>query len=258
MNEPLHILIVDDDRRMARTLADILQVKGYRARSAYSGSEALETLRETSFDCVLSDIRMPDMDGVALYQAIRSVQPELPVVLMTAYASDDLVQEGLDEGVIAALAKPLEINLLLGFLSSLRKERIVIVVDDDPSFCVTLGDVLEARGYPVVEIVDPLAIIDAIKADDRIAVILNLKLTDTAKLKALLELRERFPQLPLILVCGYGKEMNAAIQASLKLNASTFLYKPLQSSELLQVLRELHHQRLGRILGNPGESSSEG
>ena len=66
MSEDLHILVVDDDSRMAKTLTDILKIKGYEAFSAHSGNEALEKMEEAIFDCVLSDVKMPDVNGVDL------------------------------------------------------------------------------------------------------------------------------------------------------------------------------------------------
>jgi len=120
----IKILIVDDDQRMARTLKDILTVKGYEADVAHSGPEALVKMAETHFDCLLSDIKMPEMNGVALFRAIRKSRPDLPVVLMTAYAHDELVKDGLEEGILAVLAKPLDINALLSFFSALRKGAV--------------------------------------------------------------------------------------------------------------------------------------
>lgn len=253
MSEPQRVLIVDDDRRMARTLVDILTVNGYQADAAYSAIEAMQKLGETCYDCVLSDIKMPESNGVELHRAIRLSHPDLPVVLMTAYATDGLVKEGLDEGAISVLTKPLDINLVLAFLSSLRKERSILIVDDDPSFRKTLGDILEARGYPVVEITDPLAIFEAFEAGDRVVVLLDMKLDGTSGLEVLQEIKEQHPHVPVILVSGYGEEMADAIQASLKLGAYTCLYKPLQVEELLQALSDLHDQELRRILGNPTE-----
>ena len=122
MRETLRILIVDDDRSMARTLKDILHLKGYNVETAHSGPEALEKVEKAAFDCVLSDIRMPEVNGVELYRAIKAQRSNIPMVLMTAYASDSLVKEGLEEGVLAVLTKPFDITLLLRFLSSLRKE----------------------------------------------------------------------------------------------------------------------------------------
>ena len=119
MSESLRILIVDDDRRMTKTLGDILSVKGFQTELAYSGKEAIESVQTKAFDCVLTDIKMPGLNGVELQRVIKRDHPEMPVVLMTAYAKDALVNQGLEEGAIAALTKPLDINMLLGLISSL-------------------------------------------------------------------------------------------------------------------------------------------
>jgi len=91
---------------MARTLGDILRVKGYQTEMAHSGDEALEMVDLQTVDCVLSDIKMPGVDGVELYRTIKAQRPDLPVVLMTAYCADALVEEGLEAGVIAVLTTP--------------------------------------------------------------------------------------------------------------------------------------------------------
>ena len=121
MSEELRILIVDDDQRMANTLKDILSVKGYGTEVAFSGSEALGKVGKEKFDCVLTDVKMPEMNGVELYKAIKGIQPDIPVVLMTAYSADMLVKEGLEEGAIGTLAKPLDIEVLLAFFSKKRR-----------------------------------------------------------------------------------------------------------------------------------------
>ena len=248
MSERLRILVVDDDRRMAKTLVNIFQVKGYQAEAAHSGPEALEKVAEDSFDCVLTDIKMPEMSGVELYRAIKAVRPDLPVVLMTAYSTDKLVNEGLEEGAVAVLTKPLDINLLLSFFSSLRQERSIVIVDDDPKFARTLGDILRARGFAVTQITDPHDVVERLEANGQV-VLLDMKLNDIGGLEVLEEIRERYPRLPVILVTGYRQEMGRAIEAALKVAAYTCLYKPFQIEELSQLLAEIRRQELGRILG---------
>jgi two-component system response regulator HydG len=115
----LRILIVDDDPGMARTLASIFRIKGYQAAVAHNGLDALRQVTGACFDCVLSDIRMPEMNGVELCRAMQGSQPGVPVLLMTAYSQDTLVSQGLDEGAVAVLSKPLDIDGLLTFVSSL-------------------------------------------------------------------------------------------------------------------------------------------
>ena len=113
------ILIVDDDRRLAWTLVNILNYEGYQADENHSVEDALRRMQEINFDCVLCDIRMPIWNRVDLVRTISDQQPGTPVILMTAYASDDLVQDGLAEGVAVVLTKPLNIRQLLNFPAGL-------------------------------------------------------------------------------------------------------------------------------------------
>lgn len=248
MSEKLPILIVDDDRRMAKTLLDILKVQGYEAEAAYSGPDALDKVKKGHFDCVLTDIKMPQMNGVELYRAIKNIQPELPVVFMTAYS--ELVKEGLKEGAIATLNKPLDINLLLSFFSSLRKERAIVIVDDDPQFCRTLGDILQARDFAVTQVADPHGVVETLGPDAQV-VLLDMKLNSINGLEVLKEIREHYPHLPVIIVTGYREEMAGPIEAALKIDAYACLYKPFQIERLLQLLTEIHHQELAGVLGQP-------
>jgi len=248
MKERLRILIVDDDRRMVKTLVDILNTKGYEAEAAYSGHEALDMVKEGLFECVLADIKMPVMNGVELYKGIKEENPDLPVVMMTAYSTDRVVKEGIEQGAIATLIKPLDINALLSFFSTLRKECSIVIVDDDPQFSKSLGDILRKRSFRVTEITDPSDLGDMLRPDVQV-VLLDLKLNGVTGLDVLKEIRKQYPHLPVIMVTGYRKEMAQAIEACLKIGAYTCLYKPFEIEELLKILTEIHHQKLSKILG---------
>ena len=203
---------------------------------------------ETAFDCVLSDIKMPEVNGVELYRAIKAMNPDLPVVLMTAYSSDSLVREGLEEGAVAALTKPLDIGMLLTFFSFLRRERSVVIVDDDADFCRTLGDILRARGFGVTQVTDPHQVMGGLEANGDV-VLLDMKMDSVSGLDVLKMIRQEQPQLPVILVTGYREEMSPAIEAALELNAYTCLYKPFEIKDLLAVLSQVRRSQLGRVLG---------
>ncbi len=247
MNEKLHILVVDDDPSMAKTLVDIFRAKGYEAEAAHSGSKALARMAEISFDCVLSDVKMPGLNGVELYRAIKARQPNLPLVLMTAYSSDRLVEEGLEEGAIAALTKPLDINSLLSFFSALSRECSIVIVDDDPAFCKTLGDILRVRGFVVTPVTDPRGVVEMVGMNGEV-VLLDMKLNDTNGLKVLQEIRKQHPHLPVVLVTGYREEMAQAIEAALKIGAYACLYKPLEIEQLFQLLADIRRRELSRVL----------
>ena len=246
MSEKSRILIVDDDQKMTKTLQDIITVKGYEVKSAHSGPEAMKNLAEVQFDCVLTDIKMPEMNGVELYKAIKEVQPDIPVVLMTAYTTDELIREGLEEGAIACLTKPLDIEALLSFFSLLSKERSIVIVDDDPRFCGTLGDILLKKSFTVVQITDPHDVAEKIGQDAQV-VLLDMKLNSVSGLDVLKEIRKKHAHLPVILVTGYREEMRETIEAAMKISAYTCLYKPLQIEELLRNLKEIYTMTLSRF-----------
>lgn len=256
MSELVRILVVDDDRRMAGTLVDILRAEEYDAEAAYSGREALDRIKESReegalpFGCVLTDVKMPEMNGVELHSAIKAIDPRLPVVMMTAYATDALVDEAIDSGALASLSKPLDIHMLLSFFSTLSKECSVVIVDDDPAFCKTMGDILRVRGFAVDEVTDPNDWDENIKAGGQI-VLLDMKLNGVSGLDILKQIREKHPFLPVILVTGYGREMAAPIQAALEIDAYACLHKPLEIESLLGLLADLRRRDLGRILGRP-------
>jgi len=243
MSSRLRILIVDDDRNMTHTLADILALKGHETAEAASGPEAIEQARARTFDLVLSDIRMPGMNGVELHRELRRVQPGLPLVLMTAYAAKELIRQGLEEGVIDAVDKPLDIQRLLDFLDRLAESRTITVVDDDPAFCQTLSDMLERSGFRVATITDPYADVEQV-VDEAQFILLDIKSDHIGGEDALRRIRARYPDLRGLLVTGYRQEMSTAMRSALELGAYPCLYKPLGIPELLLTLAQVRLEQL--------------
>jgi two-component system response regulator (stage 0 sporulation protein F) len=107
------ILIVDDDRDMVRTLRDILRLRGWETGAAYSGGEAIQAQRLNAYDCVLMDIKMPGVDGIAADKMLRRLFPRLPVILMTAHRVADV---DIDETTSPIVPKPLDLPKLFAML----------------------------------------------------------------------------------------------------------------------------------------------
>jgi len=79
------VLFVDDNEVLCRLTCDILRLEGYRAVPAYNAAEALKVFDEENFDIVITDLRMQGMDGLELARKIHNKNPQLPVILVTAY-----------------------------------------------------------------------------------------------------------------------------------------------------------------------------
>jgi CheY-like chemotaxis protein len=105
------ILVVEDEPANLKLLKYILTLQGYETAGAKDGAEALELLAQSSFDLVLSDIKMPRLSGVALAQHLLSQIPITPIVLMTAYDFD--IREDILALRVPCLSKPLSLELLL-------------------------------------------------------------------------------------------------------------------------------------------------
>jgi two-component system, NtrC family, response regulator HydG len=129
MIDSVYVLVVDDNLSNVRTLTDILDVKGFEVQSAESGAEALEVLREHPVDILLTDVKMPGMNGLELFRETRKLNPGLITIFMTAYSADELIQQGMAEGVKTVLDKPLEINFMLHLFSAYKKELMENQVD---------------------------------------------------------------------------------------------------------------------------------
>ncbi|MCC5878056.1 MAG: response regulator, partial [Candidatus Sumerlaeia bacterium] len=100
------ILVLDDEEKMATLLARSLGRSGYDATPCFSAAEALEHLKKSSFDVLVTDLRMPGMDGLEILERAKIIDPGIDVILMTAYASVNTVREALKRGAVDYLEKP--------------------------------------------------------------------------------------------------------------------------------------------------------
>jgi DNA-binding NtrC family response regulator len=111
-----HVLVVDDRPEMAEMIADHLCDRGYAATAISSGPEALQVLRTRRVDVLVTDLRMPDVDGFALLSASINLDPSRTVILMTAYGSLDTALEATRRGAFQFLTKPFRLDALVRVL----------------------------------------------------------------------------------------------------------------------------------------------
>lgn len=244
----MKILVVDDDRRIVKTTCDILKIKGHEAIAAYTGEEGVEMVKTEAPDCVLMDIRMPGISGVEALRQMKVISPSLPVVLVSAYATGEVVDEAKRAGAYAVLSKPLNFQMVLSFLSLLHKEENILVVDDDPSFGKTLKDILVLRGYQVETETEPEKVLDHLTNNYKLVVVLDLKLGDVNGVEVLKRIQAKYPNKPVVMMTGYRQEMGASIEKANQIGAYTVLYKPFETDALLQLIEEIRIKKLQNSL----------
>ena len=104
------IIIVDDEEIVLSLCSDALEDGGYHIDLANGSLEALEKIRKEYFDFILTDIRMPDMDGIELFKKAREINPTLGVIFMTGYANLNSAKDAIKEGAYDYIMKPFELN----------------------------------------------------------------------------------------------------------------------------------------------------
>ena len=112
MRRKIRVLIVDDDHGHRVTLKTLLKSWGHETSVAANGREAVDAVEKSSFDVVLMDVRMAEMDGIAALKAIKGYNPSIPIVIMTAFSSVETAVDALKSGAWDYLMKPLDFDLL--------------------------------------------------------------------------------------------------------------------------------------------------
>lgn len=242
MEAKANILLVDDNVSLTKTMSFALKRNGYAVTTAKDGREAIAKVKEQPFDMIFMDIKMPLLDGVETYKEIKKLRPEAVVMMMTAYAVEDLVVEALREGAYGIIYKPLDIEEVLATIEEAihaKKGALILVVDDDPGTCTTLKNILANKGYTVSTTHTGEEAIAIAKEQAHDILFIDIKLPTINGLETYLAIKERNPKAVAIMITGYRQEMDALVKQAIENDAYTCLYKPLDMEELLKLVDEI-------------------
>jgi DNA-binding NtrC family response regulator len=125
--ESMKILVVDDEVPIREMIKKGLsQMGGFNVETAHNGLEAIERIEKDIFDLVLTDLKMPEMDGLELLKNIKGIRPEVMVILMTAYGSIETAVEAMRMGANDYITKPINFDDLLLHISKVQKESLLL------------------------------------------------------------------------------------------------------------------------------------
>jgi len=127
MNTKLQVLVIDDDEVVGRSFDRVLSDKGYEVSTVLSGEEAMETMNESDFDVVFTDIKMPGMDGLEVTQRIKERCPWTPVVVITGYGTDENESRAAVLGASGFVRKPLTPEIIESVTLKAMSESEVVL-----------------------------------------------------------------------------------------------------------------------------------
>ncbi|HBF43754.1 MAG TPA: two-component system response regulator [Desulfobacteraceae bacterium] len=120
------ILVVEDGQSQREMLRDFLRDKGYDVFEAKNGGRALDQVRQNYFDLVLLDYKMPEMDGLEVLENIKGINPEIDVIMMTAYGTIETAVDAMKAGASDYITKPVELEELLILIERISRQRTLL------------------------------------------------------------------------------------------------------------------------------------
>jgi DNA-binding NtrC family response regulator len=248
--QTIRILVVDDEPGMRKSLADILLDEGYDVTIAEDGTKAVEICAQEKFDVVIMDVLMPGLDGVEAFRRIRTHSSGTRVILMSAFGVEELKYQALDEGAIAFLEKPLDIEAVVHLIEN-ANETSILVVEAEEALKTQLHDSLKHHGYRVTtanSAHDALEVLEQIRFD---IILIDVELPVMSGLDLYLAIKQVTPAALAIMISGAENEFLDLAQQAVDQTAYSFVRKPLDLDQLLQLLERIHSQRVSKAIQKP-------
>lgn len=121
------ILVIDDQRSIRSTLKDILELEGHEVELAENGKEGVDMLSKGKYDILLTDIKMPEMDGMEVLEKAVEIAPGMPVIMISGHGSIDTAVESIKKGAYDFIEKPIDLNrLLITVKNAVEKNNLVV------------------------------------------------------------------------------------------------------------------------------------
>jgi DNA-binding NtrC family response regulator len=240
----LRVLLVDDEPAMLVTLAANLELEGLEVDTALSGARALELIKQKSFDLVLSDVRMPKMNGVELFREIHKLQPKLPVILMTAFAMESLVDQAIREGAFTVLPKPFDVEAMLKTLLQAARRPTALIIDGERQEATAAVQALKAIGVNACAVCDEHSAIQTLSDETVDVCVIDLAMANSGTPPLLKRLRELSPSLSFIALAGH--DVPALMQKIAADGPIAWMRRPLDACTLAQGISVARGRHVGR------------
>jgi two-component system response regulator HydG len=239
MRDEPTILVVDDNEDLLETFAMILRRRGFIVETADNGASAINKFRERNFDVTLMDIVMPEMNGVEAFRKIREIEPEAPIILMTAYSDEEMIKSARDEGARKVINKPIRIDQLINLINEVAADQPILVVDDDADICTTLTEVLKLQGYEVVAAGSGEEAVMIAREKACQMAFIDVKLPNIDGLETFLRLKEINPGILTVMMTGFRNEVKEALVKAEEASAIACLYKPFDPAEAAALVKKI-------------------
>jgi two-component system response regulator HydG len=234
------VLVVDDNKELAENIAEILSEVGVKVGIARDAESALEAFDEREWSLVVTDMRMPKVDGLELLALLKDRRPSTPILLMTGFADPDTVARAAHSGALGVVHKPIDLDELIVLVERISEAQFpVLIVEDDIGLCSNLIEILaEQRGFLPHPATNVALARRLAKQIDFGMVLLDLRLPDGDGLSLAHELRVR-PDgslRPMVFMTGFPEDIEGIDSGAHEIMVLT---KPFSVAGLIERLRAM-------------------
>jgi len=235
-----HVLVVDDNKGQRDSVSLVLRHLGHEVSVAAGGYDALSLIEAKPFDLILMDLRMPKMNGLEVLERIRKLPSDVVVVLMTAYAFDDLSNRAFTLGARTVLSKPVDPRELAEVIQAEKTgtPTRILIVDDEESAALMLKRVLEQRGFDVQTAKTAEEAVEMSACRHYHIGLLDMKLPAGDGVEAYLGIRKSNPEFVGIMITGFPEETTERMQMAMRNDSYACITKPIDLKLLLRIIEE--------------------
>jgi DNA-binding NtrC family response regulator len=227
---------------MRVTLGGILEDKGHNVVMVENGYQAIEAVKQTLFDVIFIDIKMPGINGVQTFREIKKIDRKAVVIMMTAYSVEDLLKEALEEGAYATVYKPFDVDKIIAVIEEVLHEKtLILVVDDKFSDRETLKTILEDKGYRVATAKDGTEAIEMVKSKHYDIIFLDVILPGIDGVETFERVKGIDPEVTVIMMTGYTEE--DLVRKAVSEGAYTCIYKPFHMEKLIELVEGISREK---------------
>lgn len=240
------VLLIEDEEMARGLLKRAISKEGFEILVASDGYEGLNLFRSEKPDIVITDIRMPNIDGMEVLHAVKDISPSTEVILISAYGEYDIAILALRQGALDYLKKPVDLDQLILCLGRAREkiaerkrisiEHSILILEDDKNTREKLARVFAKEGYKVFTAADGEEGIKIFFHNKIDVLLADIKMPKKDGIKVLHEAKDISKDCEVIMITGYGDE-DSAIQA-MREGAINYIRKPIDLDQLILAVQK--------------------
>ncbi len=249
------VLIADDEPSMRTTLADILVDNGFDVSTAQDGMAAVQMCQREAYDVVLMDVRMPGIDGVEAFRRIRQSLGDVRVILMSAYGEDDLKHQALQDGAIAFLDKPLNLETVIQLVAD-SSNISILAITHDHRFAEILPTCLKPDSEKLTVVRSAQQAMELMRQLSFDVALIDAELPPSNGLDCYLSIRQLSPTITAIMVSPSERDLVELAEEAVRRTAYSVITKPLEPETLSELIAQLRAQRISGSVRKPDSGLS--